>query len=135
MTFYYLSNLANHFPLTSTSIISYITFSNSATRSSEHSKLLHIKCFSNSSRHFYFYRLPRLWNAFPHINVNLPLSTIKKSLYKFLWHHFVNTFDPCHVCTNHFCCPCSKCIAIPKPLYIVYCNYIVHSYFILFICR
>ena len=31
----------------------YITFSNSATRSSEDSKLLHIKCFSNSSRHLF----------------------------------------------------------------------------------
>ena len=74
----------------------YITFSNFATRSSEHSKLLHIKCFSNNSRHFYFCRIPRLWNAFPHITVNLPLPTIKKKLY-ILWHHFISNYDSCHV--------------------------------------
>ena len=113
MIFYFLSNLANHLRLTSTSIIT-LHFP-TPQLDPQNSKLLHIKCFSNSSRHFYFCRLLRLWNAFPHINVNLPLPTIKKSLYKFLWHHFINNFDSCHVCTYHFCCPCSKCIVIPKP--------------------
>ena len=92
----------------------YITFSNSSTRFSEHSKL-HIKSFSNISRHFYACRLLRLWNVLPHIYVNLPIPFIKKNLYKFLWQHFVNNFDFCCVCSFHFCCPCSKCIVTPKP--------------------
>ena len=95
-------------------IFDYLQFSNSSTRSSKNLKLLHINSTSNTSRHFYFCRFPRLWNTLPSIDLNLPLSTIKFILYKHFWQHFMSNFDNDSVCTFHFLCPCSKCIINPR---------------------
>ena len=46
-------------------INNYVSFASSSTRSSANSKLLHTKSTTNSSHHFYFNRLPRLWNSLP----------------------------------------------------------------------
>ena len=54
---------------TSFCIHSYITFSNSSTRSTTHLKLKHSLAKSNTIGHFYFSRLPRLWNSLPTINL------------------------------------------------------------------
>ena len=93
----------------------YITFANSSTRFSEHSKLLHTKSFSNNSRHFYFCRLLRLWDVLPHINVNLALYLSSRKIYTNFSGSILLTIDSCCVCSFHFCCPCSKCIVTPKP--------------------
>ena len=95
-------------------VYDHVTFSHCSTRPSKHSKLLHINSSSNTSRHFYFCRLPRLWNALPYIDPNLPLPTIKNKLHNFLWQHFISNFDSNSVCTFHYVCPCSKCTVIPK---------------------
>ena len=66
-----------------------------STRSSSSSKLVHHNISStNSNRHFYFCRLPRLWNTLPSINLNFPYMTIKNQLIQFLWHHFLNILTP-----------------------------------------
>ena len=83
-------------------IYDHLTFSNSSTRFSEHTKLLHINSSSNTSRHFYFCRFPRLWNALPYIDLNLPLLTIRNKLYKYFWQNFTNNFESNSVCTFHF---------------------------------
>ena len=113
MTLCFLSSLVNYPPPISTFMITSNSL-NSLTRSSEHSKLLHITSTSNTSRHFYFCRLPRLWNALPHIDLNLPLPIIKYKLYQYFWQHFISNFNSNSVCTFHFLCPCSKCIANPR---------------------
>ena len=59
-------------------IHSFLSFSNSATRSSTHFKLQHSVSRSNICRHFYFKRLPRLWNSLPTINLDQSISTIHK---------------------------------------------------------
>ena len=95
-------------------IYDHLKFTNSSTRSSEHSKLLHTNSTSNISRHFYFCRLPRLWNALPHIDLNSSLPTIKYKLYTYFWQYFINNFNSNCVCTFHFLCPCSQCTANPR---------------------
>ena len=66
-------------PNNSFDITNYVSFSRSATRSFG-TKLCHRvidNCISSNS---YFYRIPKLWNAFPEIDLALSLNTIKKKL-------------------------------------------------------
>ena len=98
---------------TSFCIHSYITFSNSSTCSTTHLKLKHSLAKSNTIGYFYFNRLPRLWNSLPTINLDLPISTIKKKLLRFFWDHFNTHFQCNNPCTFHYLCPCAKCVRLP----------------------
>ena len=51
-------------------IFNYVTFCSSRTRSSTHFKLRHSLAKKNSVRHFYFNRIPRLWNSLPYIDID-----------------------------------------------------------------
>ena len=96
-------------PDSSFDIKNYITFSSHDTRSGSCSKILLSHNSTNRSRHFYFYRIARLWNALPHIDLSLSLNTIKLRLKKFFWAHFLEHFNPKDPCSYHFLCPCAKC--------------------------
>ena len=61
-------------------IVSVIVSIIASTRSAVNSKLAHHLSINIFNRHFYFTRLPHLWNAMPIININQPLSTIKVKL-------------------------------------------------------
>ena len=71
-------------------ISNHLQFTTCNTRSSNIS-LVHTRSSNNSSRHFYFNCLPRLWNALPPINLDLPIYLIKSQLKSFLWNHFYLT--------------------------------------------
>ena len=58
------------------SIQSYVNFSNTNTRSCTHHKLKHSLSKSYATGHFYFNRVPRLWNSLPYLNLDLSLLTI-----------------------------------------------------------
>ena len=74
-------------------------------------------CSTNRSRHFFFNRVTRLWNALPPIDLSLSISSIKASLKKILWAHFLEHFDSSNYCSYHFLCPCSSChVATPAPV-------------------
>lgn len=96
-------------------ISNWVHFNRSKTRSSSNSKLYQPVAASSLSRHHYFNRLPRLWNALPVIDLTLSLVTIKKHLTNFLWSHFQDHFNPDIPCTFHFVCPCNKCSSTPNP--------------------
>ena len=53
------------------SIQSYVSFSNSNTRSATHLKLKHSLSKTHAAGHFYFNRLPRLWNSLPPVKMDL----------------------------------------------------------------
>ena len=92
-------------------ITRYVSFVSSMTRSSG-VKLQHKYSHCNSSRHFYFTRLPRLWNKLS-LSVNLldcSIPLAKCCLHHFLWSYFVDHFCCDNVCNYHFCCPCGSCI-------------------------
>ncbi len=80
-----------------------------STRSSTSFKLNHT--FSNSSlhKHFYFNRLPRLWNKLPPMDINSSQSTIRQSIIAHLSNHFQSNFDSLVTCSYHFVCPCPSC--------------------------
>ena len=90
-------------------ILQFVTVSNSNTRSSDKLTLKHTISFSNQQRHFYFNRIPRLWNSLPPIDLDLSSQTIRTKIKTFLWEQFLNKFVSNCPCTFHFKCPCSRC--------------------------
>ena len=63
------------YPSSSFNITDYITFNNRSTRSSSSGKLNHVRNSTNVNRHFFFNRIPQIWNALPPIDL---ISTNKK---------------------------------------------------------
>ena len=90
-------------------IQSFMNFSKGNTRSTTYLKLNHSSSKTSSAAHFYFNRLPRLWNSLPPINLELSLQSIKRHLLQFFWNHFKTNFQSTNPCTFHFLCPCAKC--------------------------
>ena len=102
-------------PSDSFDITKYISFSYGSTRSSKNGKLRHIRSLDSKSKHFYFNRLPRLWNALPPIDPSLPVAHNKVVVKNIMWSHFMLNFNPDIPCSYHFLCPCSKCTSTPHP--------------------
>ena len=99
-------------PNTNFNINDFIFVKNSITRSSSH-KLIHSISSTSHVNHFYFNRLPRLWNSLPIIPLSLSVHIIKQKLKKFFFDHFLANFDSNNTCSYHFLCPCFKCSATP----------------------
>ena len=99
-----------HFP-----IQKFVQFSSGTTRSSTSFKLKHHHSKSVHARHFYFNRLPRLWNVLPPIDISLSLKTITSQLKSIFWSHFISHFDSDAPCTFHYLCPCNRCSYLPHP--------------------
>ena len=59
-------------------INNYVSFASSSTRSSANSKLLYTNSTTYSSRHFYFKRLPRVWNSLPVLSLENRLNHLSK---------------------------------------------------------
>ena len=94
-------------------ILNYTNFTTGSTRSAGtklYPKTAHINPIMNS----YFYRLPRLWNSLPIIDLSQSLDVIKPKLKAFLWNHFLANFDNTP-CTFHYLCPCTRCSKTPAP--------------------
>ena len=105
-------NAGSHFDITN-----FITdASSTSTRSHTSFKLKHRACTTNSNRHFYFNRLPRLWNSLKPIDPNQSTSTIKLHIQKYIINHFTAHFDPNNPCTFHSICPCSSCSCTPSSI-------------------
>ena len=63
-------------PTSAFNISEYVTFSSHTTRCTSTLKLKHSIAKTNSERHLYFNRLPRLWNSLPVIDLGMSLPTI-----------------------------------------------------------
>ena len=101
------------------SVLSFIRFSRGTTRASSHLKMIHSLSRTNSASHFYFNRLPRLWNSLAPIDITLSLSAIKKQLRKIFWNHFLFHFNSSNPCSFHYLCPCSNVLVLVFPPLIV----------------
>jgi len=91
-------------------ILNYVNFTSGLTRSAG-IKLYPKTAHTNPS---YFYRIPRLWNSLPIIDLSEPLESIKVKLKKFLWNHFLANFENT-TCSFHYLCPCFRCSKSPAP--------------------
>ena len=94
-------------------IMNFVQFYSSGTRSSTYLKLKQPFYKKNCVRHFYFNRLPRLWNSLPPIDLDQPITSIKSTIYNHFWSHFLSHFNPDISCTYHYLCPCAKCASLP----------------------
>ena len=90
----------------------FIKFSSSATRSSTmhkiHSASTHIPRL-NSTRHFYFNRIVRIWNSLPPLNLDLSYQSLKHSILDLYWDYFVDHYDINIPCSWSKACLCTSC--------------------------
>ena len=63
------------------SISSFVSFCTGSSRSSAHLKLKHSLSRTNTISHFYFNRIPRLWNSLPVINGTSPSTPSERNLF------------------------------------------------------
>ena len=90
-------------------IHNFIQFCTSGTRASTYHKMRQPSMRTNTVRHFYFNRLPHLWNSLPSINIEHPLSSIKRTLNSHFWDHFLANFNPDFPCTYLLMSMCKMC--------------------------
>ena len=76
-----------------------------STRSNSSFKLKHHHATTNTYHHFYFHRLPQLWNSLPPINPSWPLHTIRNTIITYMSNHFATHFNPDNPCSYHLVCP------------------------------
>jgi len=65
------------YPSPSFNITNYITFNDGITRFSSRNKMIHTRSSNNVNGHFFFNRIPRLWNVLPTIDLSLSIVTNK----------------------------------------------------------
>ena len=99
-------------PSAAFNILDYVSFSNSSnTRSSSSHKLRHSRSSSTLSSHFYFRRLPRIWNRLPVFDIySQSLSAVTIEIKSYFWSQFIEHFNTNCTCSWHISCPCSNCI-------------------------
>ena len=102
------------FPSDKFNILDYVEFISGHTRSAG-VKLKHKTASTNNVMNSYLYRIPRLWNSIPIIDVSHSLPTIKYKLKNYFWNHFIKNFDSNNFCTFYYLCPCSKGMKTPAP--------------------
>ena len=107
----YLVNALKN-PSDNMSILQFVSFCSSSTRSNTHHKLKHKYNRTSKSHHFYFHRIVRLWNKLPHIDISKSTSHIKHQILRHFWDHFHSHFDSNNTCSFHFLCPCSLCACV-----------------------
>ena len=105
------------YPSESFNILDFVSFCSGSSRSAAHLKLQLSPAnrSTNRIRHFYFSRLPHLWNYLPTINLEKSVMSIKSDITAFFWSRFQQTFDPSRPCTYHAVCPCAR---VPLYLYL-----------------
>ena len=83
------------YPSESFNILDFVSFCSGSSRSAAHLKLQlsPANCSTNRIRHFYFSRLPRLWNYLSTINLEKSVMSIKSDITAFFWSRFQQTFD------------------------------------------
>ena len=94
-------------PTSNFNILQYVSFSSSVTHSCGVWLRHQLSCY-NSSRHFYFSGLPRLWNKLSkYVDLlDCSVSLAKPRLCCFMWSYFEKFFCSDDFCSYHFCCPC-----------------------------
>jgi len=60
----------------------------------QNGKLRHIRTPENKSKHFYFNRLPCLWNPLRPFDLSLSVVHNKAVIKNFMWSHYMSNFNP-----------------------------------------
>jgi len=97
-------------------ISEYVVFSSTKIRPASYFKLTCYYSRTNLSRHFYFnmYRVFRLWNALPLIDLNLSSDILKMKIKSFLWSFFKKHFNP-HIPILFISCAHVPDVSLPLP--------------------
>ena len=95
-------------------ILDYVNFTTGTTRSAG-TKVYPKTALTYPIMNSYFYRLPKLCNWLPIIDLSQSLEIIKLQPKKYLWNHFLLNFDNTP-CSFHYLCPCTRCYKTPAPI-------------------
>ena len=100
----------------------YIHFAQSSTRSSSTGKITASSPCTprlnvNSTRHFYFNRIIKIWNSLPPLDLDCPMSSLKSRLKDLYWDYFIDHFCVDSPCSWYRVCPCNNCALLPAPNY------------------
>ena len=88
----------------------YCKFSSTSTRSSANFKLYHSKYSTNNCRHFYFNRLPRLWNSLPVFSLDLYTALLLQApTQECLVVKIQKSLRCQQSMLFHYLCPCTNC--------------------------
>ena len=82
----------------------HVRFVTTSTRLGSNLKLSHNFTRLNKTRHYYFNRVVRLWNAMPSLDLEMSYRRIERLLFNFFWDYFNTNFDPDNLCTYHVIC-------------------------------
>ena len=105
---FFLKSLAS--PTEAFNILNFVSFASSSGTRSSGVRLKHRYARTSPSCHFYFSRLPRLWNSLISLNLlSLSIPQALSTLKRYLWSHFLSSFDDFNPFSFHFKCPCNKC--------------------------
>ena len=88
------------------------------TRSSSSLKLCTVDSHAprlNTTRHFYFNRVTRLWNHLPPLDLNLSIASLKHQIHDLFWNYFLVNYDTEIPCTWYISCPCNTCLSTITP--------------------
>ena len=111
---FFLKSLTS--PSPAFNILNYVQFNPSPTRSHGH-QLRTQYSRTNKSCHFYFSRLPRLWNALPTSDlISMSHAKAITSITSLFFNHFQDHFNSSLPCTFHFQCPCRSVHSQPHLL-------------------
>ena len=97
---FFIKSLHNHHD--GFNINDYIKFVTGITRSTSSNKLHQTRSTNNTSRHYYFNCLLRIWNTLPIIDLNDHPTRIKNKLSQYLRIHFLSNFDPAQKVFSRF---------------------------------
>ena len=104
------------FPPDNFSLSEFITFIDSNTCSSSLWKIKSVYTSLpklSTTSHFYFYRIVRLWNSLPPLDLDLSFPSLKHAVYNLYWNYFISHFDISLSCSWYRVCPCTNCYSIP----------------------
>ena len=97
---YFILKSLKH-PSPSFNITDFISFADGNIRSSTRGKMIHVRNNNNTSRHFFFNIIPRLWNALPLWTYHYLLQLIREKYIIFM-DTFLSNFQYDNPCTFHF---------------------------------
>ena len=108
-------------------ITEFISFSSSNTRSFG-TKLCHRVSINNITLNSYYFRLPRLWNSLPIIDISLPYDTIKRKLISFYGAIFYLTLTLTIIVHFTFYVLAVDVLNFPTLQIVLNCNWLLTTY-------
>ena len=92
-------------PPTNFCLSDYISFFSSSTRASSQNRIKRTDSSIprlNATKHFFFNRVTRIWNALPPIDMHRSFFSIRRNILSIFWKYFLDSYSIDRPCSWHF---------------------------------